>query len=170
MLHLQPSAPNLKVCEIKPLEAITHDQIEDVERRVIEATMRGDLNEGECELRHTFAPGVYVRELLMPAGNFVIGHEHKTTHVNVVVEGRAYVMMGGKPYLLEAPHTFVSEAGVRKVLYILEDMRFITIHPTQETEIDKLEEELIVKSDSFKAYESDLIKFRELLTLTEVKS
>lgn len=161
MLNLQSSEPDLGDYEINPAS------IEDVEKRVIQSVLIGDLSEAECKLTQTFAPGVYMREILMPAGSFIIGHQHKTKHINIVVEGRAYVMISGQIYLLEAPHTFVSEPGVRKVLYILQDMRFITIHPTQETEIDKLEEELIVKSDTFKEYEEDLIKFRELLTIDE---
>src|SRR5690242_10473496 len=44
---------------------------------------------------HHFAPGVYMREIFMPAGAFVIGHEHRTEHLNVILTGRASVMMDG---------------------------------------------------------------------------
>jgi hypothetical protein len=103
----------------------------------------------EMPLKHQFAPGVYFREILMPAGTFVVGHEHKTDHFNVILTGRARVLIDGVVEELAAPAVFRSGPGVRKVLYILEDMRWATIHPTQETDVDKLEAELIVKSPTF---------------------
>jgi hypothetical protein len=48
--------------------------------------------------------------------------------------------------MIEAPCTFVSGPGVRKALYIIEDMRWATVHPTKETNIEKLESKLVVKS------------------------
>ena len=48
---------------------------------------------------------------------------------------------------IEAPDIFISKPGVQKVLHIIEEMTWATVHPTKETEMDKLEEELIVKSD-----------------------
>lgn len=103
----------------------------------------------ECELTHRFAPGVYYREVVMPKGSFIIGHCHRTAHFNVVTEGAARVMMDGVVEEIKAPAVFRSEPGVRKVLYIREDCRWATIHPTEETDLVKLEEELIVKSRSF---------------------
>lgn len=100
-------------------------------------------------LTHRFAPGVYLREIFMPAGTFVIGHEHKTEHFNIVLTGRARVLVDGVVREVGAGEVFVSKPGVRKVLYILENMRWQTVHPTDETDISKLEELLIIKSPSF---------------------
>lgn len=106
----------------------------------------------EMPLTHRFAPGVYFREIFMPAGTFVIGHEHKTEHFNVVLSGRALVLIEGKTEEIKAPCVFLSGAGVRKVLLIEEDMRWVTIHATHETDITKLELELIIKSESHLKY------------------
>lgn len=124
---------------------------EDV-RRQVEAKEAQMLVEGEhveCPLRHDFAPGVYLRTVLMPAGVMVIGHEHKTRHFNVVHSGKARVLIGGAVADIVAPCIFVSEPGVRKVLLILESMEWSTIHPTHETDLAKLEELLIIKSQAF---------------------
>lgn len=90
----------------------------------------------ECPLVHTFAPGVYCREITMPGatkehshGTFIIGKKHKTKHVNIVLTGRASVLIDGVLTEIKAPSTFVSEAGCRKVLLIHEEMKFITVHP-----------------------------------------
>lgn len=98
---------------------------------------------------HSFAPGVYLRTIYMKAGSLLIGHEHRFEHFNVVLTGRASVIMDGKVHQIVAPCIFKSGAGVRKVLYIHENMEWSTVHPTQETNIEKLEDELVIKSPTF---------------------
>jgi quercetin dioxygenase-like cupin family protein len=106
----------------------------------------------ECPLVHRFAPGVYLRQIFMPAGSFIIGHCHKTEHFNIVMSGRALVMMEGQTQEIAAPSVFVSQPGVRKVLRVLEDMVWMTVHVTPETDLQKLEEQIITKSPSFLQY------------------
>lgn len=104
----------------------------------------------ECPLVHRFAPGVYLREVFMPAGTFVLGHRHNTEHFNIVLKGRARVLIDGDMVEeISAPYTFASKPGVRKVLYVLEDMVWQTVHPTDETDIEKLESELVSPSREF---------------------
>lgn len=94
----------------------------------------------ECPLKHHFAPGVYVREILMPAETIIIGHIHKTEHLNILIQGACFIVHeGGRREELRAPMTFVSKAGIQKVLYITEDMIWQTVHVTTETDIEKLE-------------------------------
>jgi quercetin dioxygenase-like cupin family protein len=114
---------------------------------LLEQAMLG-LDQVECPVNEIFAPGVYYREIFMPAGLVVVGHEHKTKHLNIVLSGRALVTIDGQTQEI-GPGTFVSEAGVRKALVILEDMRWATIHPTDETDPKKLEESLITKSEQY---------------------
>lgn len=98
----------------------------------------------ECPVKHFFAPGVYVREIFMPAGSIVIGKIHKTEHFNLLESGRCLIRHDdGQVEVLQAPLTFVSKAGVQKILYIEEDTVWKTIHVTSETDLVKLEELLI---------------------------
>lgn len=90
---------------------------------------------------HRFAPGVYLREIFMTADSIVIGRIHKTEHFNILLQGACYIVHDdGSREELRAPMTFVSKAGAQKVLYVLEDMRWQTVHPTNETDLEKLEE------------------------------
>jgi hypothetical protein len=125
-----------------------NEQIENLERDLLV-----NKSQVECPLKHNFAPGVYMREITMPAGSFVIGHEHLTEHFNVVLTGKARVMIDGVIEDLVAPCYFISKPNVRKVLYIVEEMKFATIHPTNETSVEVLENTLIRKSNSFIKYE-----------------
>jgi hypothetical protein len=120
-----------------------NDQIELIEEQLIQ------LEQVECPLVHRFAPSVYVREVTMPANSFIIGHEHKTEHFNVVLTGKARVMIDGVIEDIVAPCIFVSKPSVRKVLYIIEEMKWATIHPTEETNLEVLDCALVKKSNSF---------------------
>jgi hypothetical protein len=98
----------------------------------------------DCPVTHHFAPGVYLREIFMPAGLVVIGKIHKTEHLNIIERGRCAIRHDdGSVEVLAAPLTFVSKAGVQKVLYILEDTVWKTIHPTATRDMEQLELELI---------------------------
>jgi hypothetical protein len=102
------------------------------------------LPQTECPVTHRFAPGVYLREISMPADTVVIGRIHKTKHFNILIKGAALIVHDdGRREELRAPMTFVSGAGVQKVLYIIEDMIWQTVHVTDETDMGKLEEMLV---------------------------
>lgn len=104
------------------------------------------LPQREMPLTHRFQTGVYIREIFMPADTYVVGHVHKTKHWNVIISGRALVSVSGGPAkMIQAGDVFESEAGAQKWLYIIEDMRFMTIHanPSEEREIARLEADLI---------------------------
>jgi hypothetical protein len=120
-----------------------NDQIEKVEEQFLQ------LPQIDCPLVHRFAPSVYMREVTMPTGSFVIGHEHNTEHFNVVLTGKARVMIDGVIEDIIAPCVFVSKPSVRKILYIVEDMKWATVHPTEETDLEILDLTLIKKSNSF---------------------
>jgi hypothetical protein len=132
----------------------TIDKIEQLEGELIR------LPQLDLPLAHHFAPGIYYREIFMPAGAFIIGHQHKTEHFNIVLTGRASVMINGKVEMITAPCTFKSIPGVRKILFIHEDMRWATIHPTELTDVAELEELLIVKSNTYKEHANEIKKFQ----------
>ena len=107
-----------------------------------------EIPEDGLPLTHTFSNGVYAREIFMPKGMIVIGHVHRTKHLNIVSTGKARVFYDGEMHEITAPYTFESNAGVRKALFILEDMFWTTIHVTDETNQDKLDDILIDKNAS----------------------
>lgn len=103
----------------------------------------GKLPPVECPLVHRFTPGLYVREILMPKGTGIVSRVHKTEHPYVVLAGRARVWTEEQGVVeLSAGAVGITKPGTRRVLYILEDCRWLTFHPTQETDLDKLQAEL----------------------------
>lgn len=102
------------------------------------------LPQTECPVKHHFSPGLYMREIFMPADTIVIGKVHKTEHFNILVKGSCFIVHDdGTHDLLTAPLTFVSKPGVQKTLYIVEDMIWMTTHVTEETDLAMIESNLI---------------------------
>lgn len=120
------------------------------------------LPQADCPVRHLFGPGLYIREVTLPAGAFAIGHRQKTTHMNIMLQGRVMVISEtGERTILEAPLTFVGQPG-RKVGFILETVIWQNVYATDETDIEKLEAMYLDKSDVYllneaQRYESDKI-------------
>lgn len=77
-----------------------------------------------------FAPGIYLREITMPAGSVICGKRHKTEHFNIILKGSVRCIdEEGNAYTLAAPYTFVSKAGMRKMFAVLSECVWQTIHP-----------------------------------------
>ncbi|OGT06099.1 MAG: hypothetical protein A2143_09225 [Gallionellales bacterium RBG_16_57_15] len=100
----------------------------------------------ECPVIHRFGPGIYIRELSMPAGTFAIGHHQKFEHLNILLKGSVTMLNDdGTTTHLAAPLIYVSPPG-KKVGYVHEDMVWQNIYATNETDADKLEHYLIDKT------------------------
>ena len=104
----------------------------------------------ECPVTHNFAPDIYIREIFMPADTVVIGHKHLTEHFNVILKGKCRVMIGDVVEELTAPCTFVSGAGSQKIVNVLEDCIWQTVHSNtdNETDIETLESRYVIKGVS----------------------
>ena len=118
----------------------------------------------ELPTEHFFAPGVYCRVLHMPAGAVVSGKIHKTEHFAVVLKGKLTVVTdeGGKSYV-EAPMLMVTKPGTKRVAYVHEDATWATFHPTEETDLEKIEEDIIAKGFD----DPDLIEYFKVKELEE---
>lgn len=115
-----------------------------------------ELPQVECPVVHHFSPGIYMREVTIPADTFSIGHYQKTDHLNIMVCGRVtMVNEDGSLLELKAPQTFRAGPG-RKVGYIHEDMTWINVYATNETDIDRLEELFLSKSEGWHEAQSNL--------------
>jgi hypothetical protein len=98
----------------------------------------------DCPLVHRFTPGLYVREIFMPKGTLIISKLHKTEHPYVVSKGHARVWTEEAGVVdIRAPHCGITKPGTRRVLLIVEDCVWTTFHPTTETDVDKIEEQII---------------------------
>lgn len=107
-----------------------------------------------CGVVHRFGPGIYMREVTIPADTFAIGHHQNFEHMNVLLKGRVSIINddGGLTELV-APMIFVGKPG-RKIGYIHEDMVWMNVYSTHETDVDKLEAHFVTKSTTWELSEA----------------
>lgn len=124
----------------------------------------------QLPLTHHFAPGMYLREISIPAGSLIVGKIHKDAHLVVLLQGalRLYTEAGGLQEV-HAPMVLVSPPGAKRAAFALEDTRWVTCHtnPTDTRDLDQLEAHIISPSFAdYAAYRAQL-EAGQPLTLTE---
>ena len=112
----------------------------------IEARMR-QMPPVELTLRHFFSPGVYARELTIPAGVLLTGEIHKYQQLNILSKGTISVLLEDGIHKIEAPFTVVSPPGTKRIAYAHTDCVWTTILGTYETEVDKIHAHFIAKTE-----------------------
>lgn len=107
----------------------------------------------DCTLTHYFTPmdekygcGTYARQMFIPKGTLIFGKIHRHQHLNFIMQGevRVFTEFGTKEY--KAPCVFVSEIGLKRSVYAIEDTLWVTVHMTKhlgEENLSKMEEEVI---------------------------
>jgi hypothetical protein len=124
-------------------DSVTFGPIEKARLKVEKAErLIETLPQVDCPITHHFAPGVYMREMFIPAGVMLTGAVHKTKHLTLLVKGRLLLVNGDASTEVIAPATLMSPAGIKRAGYAVEDSVVMTIHATNETDTDKLVEEL----------------------------
>ena len=108
-----------------------------------------DQEQVECPVIHRYGPGIYIREVKIPAGTLAVGHHQNFEHMNIMLQGRVTVLNDdGSTSELVAPAMFVGKPG-RKVGYIHEDMVWLNVYSTTEQDVTKLEDKFLTKSEYF---------------------
>lgn len=97
----------------------------------------------EFDVKHSFAPGMYIREMFIPKGSVVVGKIHRGECVNVCPMGDIEIVTEAGDMHVVAPFTAVSAPGTQKIGFAREDTVWINIFRTDETDIEKLENELV---------------------------
>jgi hypothetical protein len=105
----------------------------------------GAMPQLDIPVRHYFAPGVYVREVTIPAGAVLTGKIHKFAHLCVVSKGDISVLTENGVKRIRAPFTMLSPPGTKRAGYAHEETVFSTIHPTDETDLQTIEAHFIAK-------------------------
>lgn len=149
------SLPAININELEK-ELMKHDQV-------------------SCPVIHSFGPGIYIRQITIPAGSFAIGHHQNFEHMNIFLKGKVTVLdKNGATETLQAPMMFIGQPG-RKIGFIHEEVVWLNVYSTNEKDVEKLEAYLLTKSDSwneiveniniqnFLKYESDKIDFDKVI-------
>lgn len=109
----------------------------------LEAELR-QLPQMHIEPVHTFGPGFYARTLHIPAGTCLTGRVHSTEHLFALSKGEMLLATEDGSIKVKAPYQCVARPGTKRVGYALSDCVCSNFHLTEETDLAKLEAELIV--------------------------
>ena len=108
------------------------------------------LPQADCPVVHHFGPGIYIRELTLPAGTIAIGHKQRYEHLNVMLTGKVAIVDNGEIKILTAPMIFTGKPG-RKIGYVIETCVWQNIYSTNETDVESLEKALLDKSEAWES-------------------
>lgn len=93
---------------------------------------------------HHFAPGIYSRQLDAKAGTLVVSKMHRTEHLNILLKGSLTIATENGIEYLQAPCVIKSMPGTKRIGYFHEDTSWLTVHPTDSTDLVEIEKQVIV--------------------------
>lgn len=97
-------------------------------------------------LKHSFAHGLYVRQIFVPKGILLVSRIHKYSHASFLLQGEISIFGTEGISRLKAPQAIITPAGTKRAVYHHEDTVFCTVHATDKTDVAEIEEEVTVKS------------------------
>lgn len=102
------------------------------------------------EPEHSFAPGMYVRTLKIPAGTVVVGKMHRHAHPTLLTKGTATILTNNGMERISAPYQWISQPGAKRPVLTHTDCEFVTVHlnPGDTTDLDVLEAQIIIPEAS----------------------
>lgn len=108
--------------------------------------MPGAMFEDCFPLDHVFVDGAYVRTITIPKDIMMTSKIHKITHPYFVMSGEVDVLTESGMQRIKAPYQGITKAGTKRVLRTYTEVVWTTVHVTNETDLDKIEEQVIAKS------------------------
>lgn len=109
----------------------------------------------EPQIAHYQIPGVYVRSMFIPAGTILTGKIHNKSNIAILAQGTIRIANEKEVTIISAPKIFVDEPGTKRLGFAETDVTFITVHRTDNTEIEAIEKELV--SSTFEEYEQRML-------------
>jgi quercetin dioxygenase-like cupin family protein len=99
--------------------------------------------QAELETEHFFSPGMYLRRVYRPAGTLIVGKVHKQPHFFLCAKGEIIAWTETGMRRLQAGDVVESKPGTKRVTLAVTDSIGVTVHLTDKTDLDEIEQELI---------------------------
>ena len=117
---------------------------------MIEDTPGSGIEESGITWVHRFTPGLYTREMTVPAGVMVTGMIHKTEHISIMLSGKMLIpdLVNGGSMEIQAPIVEIAKPGIKRVGIATEEVVWITVHPTELTDVDEIIEQIVTNDFS----------------------
>jgi len=97
---------------------------------------------------HVFFGGMYCRRMEIPKDSLIVSKVHKSDHLFIGCSGELVVAGQGEMYTLRAGDVIPSYIGTKRAVYALTDVVCMTVHKTDKTTTDGLEDELMAVNEA----------------------
>jgi Mg2+ and Co2+ transporter CorA len=111
---------------------------------VIEKAMKESEFQIEIPVGHSFADGLYLRQVVIPKGTLLTSKFHKYDQIDVMLAGDMSIVSNDGIVRVKAPMIAKSGPGLKRLGYAHEETVWITVHATRETDIEMLEKTLFL--------------------------
>lgn len=115
--------------------------------RVIKS-IDGSLGENPFPLRHSFADGMYVREIFCPKGALIVTKIFKQSHATFLLSGECSIATADGVQRIKAPFVIMTHAGTKRVVFCHTDVWWATVHsnPDDTKSLTKIEGRVIAET------------------------
>jgi len=100
------------------------------------------LPQADFPLDHFFSDGIYARKMTAPASALLVGKTHLHNHLAILLKGQVAIHSRNGIAIYQAPYVINVLAGDKRAFFAVTEVEWITIHATEETDLDVLEENL----------------------------
>ena len=128
------------------MNAVVKDNlsIDDIQISMAEFMAENNLERVDPEPIHYHTPELYGRRIVVPTGVVFTTKVHKSDHIAVCLRGHITIVdeHGVKKDVM-APDVFITPKGTQRVIYVHDEVEWLTVHHCEEQEIDRIEQALV---------------------------
>lgn len=157
-----PSLPTAEIDNLTPLllalgddaanwPTVTERVAQMAHLEAIEADM-ARYEQAVIPVKHILLPGLYARQIEIPADCRLIGKVQISPHLNFVLEGDITFMVDGVVRRVGAGWQGAIPGGTKKIGYAHERTVWMTVHPNPDNETDVAVLERRIAADSYAIY------------------
>jgi len=147
-----------EICNLNTEMIPTRNDIERLQSEMI------TMPQVELPTEHYFSDsGMYCRKVFRPAGTLIVGKVHKQHHLFICAMGEIAVWTESGVRHMREGDVVESKPGTKRVTLALTDAIGITVHRTEKTDLDEIENELIEPDDTSMFDSQNLLKITNQL-------
>jgi len=108
--------------------------------------METSFDECPYPIFHSFADGMYTREMHARGGDLIVGAIHRNEYFVNVLQGHLWVVSEFGAKEIKAPASFKVKAGTKNIGFTLEDTVWVDTHKVSSNTVEEAEKEIFVDS------------------------
>lgn len=119
-----------------------HDRLDQVE------AIMHEMGAKEFELGDFFCGGMYIRPVIVEAGDELVSKIHGVEHPFFLMAGKIVVIDEDGEHEINAPHIDITLPGTRRYARAIERCLWVTVHRTDKLTVDEVEKEVIIPHEN----------------------